>query len=127
MAGPGITITSDAVTDTVTITNSNTVVSVSPNEIAAGTDQATALALTSVISNITTTDLGTGVRLPTAVAGTRVLVFNNGENVAAVYPATGAAINGLATDIAFSLEVGARLEFVAITTTQWYTMNATYA
>ena len=127
VAGPGITITSDAVTDTVTITNSNTVVSVSPNEIAAGTDQATALALTSVISNITTTDLGTGVRLPTAVAGTRVLVFNNGENVAAVYPATGAAINGLATDIAFSLEVGARLEFVAITTTQWYTMNATYA
>jgi hypothetical protein len=127
VAGPGITITSDAVTDTVTITNSNTVVSVSPNEIAAGTDQATALALTSVISNITTTDPGTGVRLPTAVAGTRVLVFNNGENVAAVYPATGAAINGLATDIAFSLEVGARLEFVAITTTQWYTMNATYA
>lgn len=127
VAGPGITITSNAVTDTVTITNSNTVVPVSPNEIAAGTDQTTALELTSIINNITTTDPGTGVRLPTAVAGTRVLVFNNGENVAAVYPATGAAINGLGIDSAFSLEVGARLEFVAITTTQWYTMNATYA
>jgi hypothetical protein len=127
VAGPGITITSNSVTDTVTITNSNTVVPVSPADIAAGTDQATALELTSIINNITTTDPGTGVRLPTAVAGTRLLVFNNGGNVAAVYPATGAAINGLGTDIAFSLEVGARLEFVAVTATQWYTMNATYA
>lgn len=127
VAGPGITLTSNAVTDTITITNSNTVVSVSPNEIAAGTDQATALGLTSVINNISTTDLGTGVRLPTAVAGTRLLVFNNGLNTAAVYPDVGADINGLGIDVAFSLEVGARLEFVAITTTQWYTMNATYA
>ena len=127
VAGSGITITSNATTDTITITNSSTIVSVSPAEIAAGTDQSTATALTSIINNVTTVDAGTGVKLPTAVAGTRLLIFNNGLNVAAVYPDTGADINGLGTDVAFSLDIGARLEFVAITTTQWYTMNATYA
>ena len=127
VAGPGITITSNAVTDTITINNSGSLVSVSPAEIAAGTDQSTATVLTSIINNLTTVDALTGVKLPTAVAGTRLLVFNNGVNTALVYPASGADINGLGTNIAFSLDVGAKLEFVAITTTQWYTMNATYA
>jgi hypothetical protein len=127
VAGPGITITSNAVTDTITINNSGSLVSVSPSEIAAGTDQLTATLLTSLINNLTTVDALTGVKLPTAIAGTRLLVFNNGANTAFVYPDTGADINGLGVNAAFSLDVGAKLEFVAITTTQWYTMNATYA
>jgi hypothetical protein len=127
VAGSGITLTSNAVTDTITITNTNSLVSVSPAEIAAGTDQSTATVLTSIINNLTTVDALTGVKLPTAIAGTRLLVFNNGANTALVYPDTGADINGLGVNAAFSLDVGAKLEFVAITTTQWYTMNATYA
>lgn len=127
VAGSGITITSNAVTDTITITNSNTIVSVSSSVITAGVDQTTATVLTSIINNITTADDGTGARLPTAVAGTRLLVFNNGLHVIGIYPDTGADINGLGINVPFLLGVGTRLEFVAVTTTQWYTMNATYA
>lgn len=127
VAGEGITITSNAVSDTITITNSSSLVSVAPSETAAGTNQATATGLTSIINNITTTDSGTGVRLPTAIPGTRILVFNHGLHMAAVYPDTSANINDLSTDAAFPLGVGAKLEFVAVTPTQWYTMNATYA
>jgi len=126
VAGAGIAITTNGTSDSITITSTGQA-SISAAETAAGTTQGTATVLTSIINNVTTVDALTGVKLPTAIAGTRLFVFNNGLNTMAVYPASGAAINSLATDTAFSLGVSTRLEFVAVSSTQWYTMNATYA
>jgi hypothetical protein len=57
----------------------------------------------------------------------RIIVMNTSGTALNVYPATGGAINAIATNGAYSLAAGARLEFVSVTTTQWYTLNATYA
>jgi hypothetical protein len=43
-----------------------------------------------------------------------------------VYPPSGAAINSGATNAAYSMPAGTRLEFISVSATQWYTMNATY-
>jgi hypothetical protein len=94
---------------------------------AAGSTQGTATALTRPINVVTTAAASTGVILPPTVAGMRMIVINNGANALAVYPQSGGAINALATNAAYSLAVGARLEFIAASTTQWYTLNATYA
>jgi hypothetical protein len=94
---------------------------------AAGTAQGNATALTTQINVVSTVASGAGVRLPTAVAGMRVTIMNTSANALAVYPASTAAINSAAANVAFSQAAGARLDFVATSTTQWYTLNATYA
>ena len=93
---------------------------------AAGTVQANATALTREINVTSTVASGAGVVLPTAVAGMRVTIINTAANACLVYPATGGAINAIATNGSYSLPAGGRLEFVATTTTQWYTMGAAY-
>ena len=67
-----------------------------------------------------------GVVLPTAVAGMVLTVTNITANVLNVYPASGAAINGLATNASFS-QGTTTIQFIAPTNTQWYTTGATYA
>jgi hypothetical protein len=95
---------------------------------AAGTTQGTATLLTTTINNITTVAASSGVVLPTPVqAGARMLIRNGGANILRVYPNSGAQINSLGTNVALQLEQGALIEFVAFTTTQWYTVNATFA
>ena len=95
---------------------------------AAGTTQATALALTNTINNITTVAASSGVRLPVPVqAGARMLIRNGGANILRIYPQTSAQINTLGLNVALQLEQGALIEFVAFSTTQWYTVNATFA
>ena len=94
---------------------------------AAGSTQGTATALTTGFNVVSTVAASTGVVFPTAVAGMRILVINLGANALSVYPASGGAINSIATNGAYSLAVGARLEFIATSTTQWYTLSATYA
>jgi hypothetical protein len=101
--------------------------SVSTGISAAGTVQGNATALTRAINVVSTVSAGQGVVLPTAVAGMRVTVMNTSATAMNTYPASGAAINSLATNAAFSHAAGARLDFVATSATQWYTMNATYA
>ena len=93
---------------------------------AAGSNQGTATALTTMISNVTTVAASTGVRLPTAAAGYRFIIRNGGANTLNVYPDTGAAINSLAANAAYSIPTGAMIEIVAVSTTQWYTMTAVY-
>ena len=68
-----------------------------------------------------------GVVLPTAVAGMNIGVFNTSANAVLVYPASSGIINSLAANASYSLAAGGRLQFVATSTTQWYTLNATYA
>jgi hypothetical protein len=97
--------------------------SISAAVSAAGTTQGTATGLVSNINNVTVVATGaTGVRLPTAVAGMRILVRNSDSaDTLSIYPATGGTINALAANAAFTLAAGATIELVATTTTQWYT------
>jgi hypothetical protein len=101
--------------------------SINASVSAAGTVQGNATALLNDINVITTCASGAGVVLPTAVAGMRKLVFNTTANACLVYPASGAAINAGAANASYSLAAGARLEYISTSSTQWYTVNATYA
>ena len=94
---------------------------------AAGTTQATATAITKPISNVTTVAANSGVVLPSATPGMRVIIRNGSAITLRIYPAVGAQINSLGTNISFSLDTLATLEFIAFSTTQWYTVNATFA
>jgi hypothetical protein len=90
---------------------------------AAGTTQGTATGLVSNINNVTVvTAAAAGVRLPTAVAGMRILVRNSDSaDTLSIYPATGGTINALAANAAFTIIAGATIELMATTATQWYT------
>jgi hypothetical protein len=94
---------------------------------AAGSTQGTALALTRPINDVTTVAASAGVVLPAATAGMRIVIRNGGANSLNVYPASGGQINALGTNVAFAHSISTVLEFVAFSTTQWYTMNTTYA
>jgi sugar lactone lactonase YvrE len=97
--------------------------SISAAVSAAGTTQGTATALVSNINNVTVvTAAAAGVRLPTAVAGMRILIRNSDSlDMLSIYPATGGTINALSANAAFTIIAGATIELVATTTTQWYT------
>lgn len=104
------------------ISNAYFVSSVATLIAAAGTTQATATALTKEINIVSTVPASTGVILPTAVAGMRIVVRNAGANALNIYPATGGAINTLAVNAAYSLSTNTSIELFASTTTQWYTL-----
>ena len=128
MTGPSGTIVGTS--DNQTLTNKTLGLpkfDISAAVSAAGSTQGTATALTTMINNVTTVAASTGVVLPTAVAGYMVIVRNGGANALNVYPATGAAINAGAANAAHSLPVGAMIQYVATSTTQWYTMSSTFA
>jgi hypothetical protein len=92
---------------------------------AAGSTQGTATAITKDFNVATTVAASTGVVLPTATVGRRIIVINKGANALAVYPASGAAIDALSANASVSVPVGGWIEFNASTTTQWYsTLNA---
>lgn len=61
-----------------------------------------------------------GITLPTATTGRRIVVVNKGANPINVYPALGASIDALAINTAISLSVNGVMEFNASSTTQWY-------
>ena len=92
---------------------------------AAGTVQANATAITKEINVVSTVESGAGVVLPTSVPGMVLIITNTNANSLLVYPAAGAAINSLAANAAFTQVANATLQFVAPTTTQWYTTGAT--
>jgi fibronectin-binding autotransporter adhesin len=92
-----------------------------------GTTQAQATALTKEM-NIVSTVLSTqGVVLPTAVAGMVITITNTSANSLLVYPAVNGIINSQSANAAYSQAPGATLQFIAPTTTQWYTVGATFA
>jgi sugar lactone lactonase YvrE len=97
--------------------------SISAAVSAAGTTQGTATGLVSNINNVTVvTAAAAGVRLPTAVAGMRILIRNSDSaDTLSIYPATGGQINALGTNVASTLVAGLTTELVATTATQWYT------
>jgi hypothetical protein len=94
---------------------------------AAGTTQSTATLITTDLVIVSTVNANTGVRLPASSAGKRIVIRNSGTNDLRVYPATGAQINSLGSNVAFIEGSDTTLEFIGFNTTQWYTINATFA
>lgn len=97
------------------------------NNVTAGTNSQGQGALTSNYNVITTAAANpSGVTLPTATQGRRIIVVNRGANPVNVYPATGAQIDGLAANASIQIPVNGYMEFNASSTTQWYSsFNAT--
>jgi hypothetical protein len=101
--------------------------SVSASVSAAGTVQGNATALTTEFNRVSTVASGSGVVLPTATAGMSIVIVNSSANTVLVYPAAGAAINSLATNVGYNQVTLATLQYIAISSTQWYTVGASYA
>ena len=101
--------------------------SVSASVSAAGTVQGNATALTTEFNRVSTAASGSGVVLPTATAGMAIVIVNTSANTLLVYPAAGAAINSLSTNVGYSHVTLATLQYIAISSTQWYTVGASYA
>jgi hypothetical protein len=101
--------------------------SVAASVSAAGSVQGDATALAKDINVVTSVSAGQGVRLPTATAGMVLIVNNTSVNSMNVYPAAGAAINGLATNAAYTHVSNASLQYYAISSSQWYTVGASYS
>jgi len=120
-------------TDTNTLTTEN--ISLSGNYLrsvatgisAAGSTQGTATAITKDINIVSTVSAGQGIVLPTAIAGMVIIVNNTSATSLNVYPATGATINTLSTNTAYTHVAGASLQYFAVSATQWYTVGASYA
>lgn len=94
---------------------------------AAGTNQATATALTAGFSWVTAADATKGVALPTGVAGLIVIVKNDdtANAVLKVYSANdgnSAAINAVASGTAYSMAAKTACMFVAYSATQWFSV-----
>jgi hypothetical protein len=85
---------------------------------ATGTNQATALQLTSQWNEVDTVASGAGVLLSAYRAGQTQVVFNQGANALLVYPAPGGKINALAVNAAFSVSAGTRATFEFVTASQ---------
>ena len=95
---------------------------------AAGSAQGTATALTKEINVVGTVSSGAnGVVLPTAVAGIVLIINNTSANTLNVYPASGAAINSGSANAAYSHSSAASIQYYATSSTQWYTVGATFA
>ncbi len=91
---------------------------------AAGTNQSSATALTTAVNNITTTASGTGVKLPAAIAGDFVTLYNNGVNTLKIYSASTETINGGSGATGISLIAGSNAVFNAISSSAWLSASS---
>lgn len=91
------------------------------NNVTAGTNSQGQGALTSDFNVITTASSNpSGVTLPTATQGRRVVIVNKGANTVNVYPASGGTIDALAQNTSIALPANQVMIFNASSTTQWY-------
>ena len=86
--------------------------------------QANAVLLTATVNRVTTVGTaGDSVKLPAAVAGSRVVVFNKAAaNSLNVFPGTGDAINALAANAAYALAATKGAEFYCVVNGTWDTI-----
>lgn len=98
--------------------------SVTTGIVAAGTVQANAVPLTKQINVVTGGISNSGILLPVAVAGMTITVTNTTPIFLIVYPNTGATINILGVNNGFQLGDYRTVQFVAISSTQWYTVGS---
>jgi hypothetical protein len=84
-------------------------------------------ALTSDYNVITTAASNpSGVTLPTATVGRRIVVVNKGANAINIYPASGAAIDALTANLSINLPANNVMIFNAASTTAWYSSYNLY-
>jgi hypothetical protein len=108
-------------------------VSSSDTVTAAGTFQSNATLLSNNINIVTTAPTSSGVKLPIAVAGYRIIIRNNTANTINVYPNTGSEINGGSINVPVTLGASSSTEYFCSTSAisnvggHWYTLNSTYA
>ena len=97
--------------------------------VTAGTNAQGQGALTTDINYVTTTAAApSGVTLPAATVGRRVIVYNRGTNAINVYPASTAAIDGQAVNTPVQIGVGGSLEFTCnVVTTAWQSNKSLYS
>ena len=90
----------------------------------AGGGQTNAVALTASFNRVTTVATAAdSVKLPTAVAGAQVFVFNKAAtNSMNVFPSTGDAINALSANTAYALAVTKGAIFTCVVTGTWDTI-----
>jgi hypothetical protein len=121
--------TSDSITH-VNFTATGYIYSSLTNSITAGTTQtqAGATALTTDVNVVTVSGTnGDGVKLPTAVAGSRVLIINDdAAQTIQIWPNTSDTIDGGSADAVDSntLAAGIRREYTAADGTDWITVTA---
>ena len=95
--------------------------------VTAGTNAQGQGALTNDYNVITTASSNpSGVTLPTATTGRRIVIVNKGANSVNIYPATGGSIDALAANASIALTVGGVMIFNASSTTQWYSSYNLY-
>ena len=100
---------------------------------ATGTIQTDAALLTNNINIVSTVDVNSGVILPIAVAGYRIIVRNNSANTLNVYPNIGANINSESINIPVTLTTLSAVEYFCSTSATsnvggtWFTLNTTLA
>ena len=88
---------------------------------AAGTNAATATAITADVNLVTAADGTKGVILPVGVAGMAIRVVNTvTPALLKVYPDTGGNINALGANVAFDLAAGQEATFVCTAALTWY-------
>ena len=87
-----------------------------------GTNQSTAVLLTSAINVIGTASAGQGVILP-AISGATITLVNTTANAVLVYPNLGAAINSNYANVPLTLNPSVVLQIISSSTTQWYTIG----
>jgi hypothetical protein len=115
---------SNSISTTGNVTAKFLINSVSPAVGAAGTVSGNATILTSTINLVTSVDAGAGVKLPSTITGMTVYITNISANSLIVYPNTG-AINTAAAS--YIQPAGSTIHYIATSTTQWYTVGASYA
>jgi hypothetical protein len=87
---------------------------------AAGSTQGTATVITTGMAIVTSATVNQGVQLPASpLPGTTVFVDNDSGVAITVYPASGAAIDALGTNIGATIPVDRAIGYVAETSTQW--------
>ncbi len=94
---------------------------------ATGSDYSTATPITSNFNVVSTTDIGGGVRLPSGSIGMTLFVFNQSSDDIFVYPdqlLSQIDVYGFSTG--YLLEAGYRVSFVAVSSSQWYTLGVPF-
>lgn len=92
---------------------------------AAGSAQGSATLAPYETNLVTAADGAKGVVLPQALAGNSVWIVNaDAAQNLLIYPASGAAIDALGANNAFTLSGGQKIELRAYSATQWYTIGA---
>ena len=111
------------------ITNQTHIIKDVTTATAAGSDQSGATQLSGAdIFSVTTPSNNNGVKLMSAVAGLCIYIKNlDATDTLKVYPASNDAIDGNGTNGAMSIGPLGQIQFVAHSSSQWYTVGATYA